>query len=217
VAALGQPQRPGQCGDKRPGTDIRPDIVHSAATTWPGGTCQSQFVPLPEWGYALFAEPNLNGDTRPGGTCQSVSQRLRVSESPGIGPGQPGHVRVAVARASLGRSGCGRQSVSLPGLRVSHDGSRVAARGRGPSGYGLGALHALCACFCETGHGPVTSSRPRSGGVADSCPFNIWNLGDLRYRRSDLRYLRYRYITILHRYRASENDIRYQDTILYSI
>ncbi len=39
---------------------------------------------------------------------------------------------------------------------------------------------------------------------------SIWNLGNARYRTSDLRN---RYITILSRYRASENDLRYRDTI----
>jgi hypothetical protein len=32
----------------------------------------------------------------------------------------------------------------------------------------------------------------------------IWNLGNVRYRTTDLRY---RYITILSRYRTSENDL----------
>ena len=119
----------------------------------PGGTCQFPFVPLPGLGHAHYAEPA--GGKRPGGTCQSVSPSLSR-----FGPGQPGHsswgVRPtgAVARASLGRRGCGRQSVSRQGLRVGRDGSRVAARGRRPSGHGLGALHALSACF-------VFGPRPR--------------------------------------------------------
>jgi hypothetical protein len=44
--------------------------------TRPGGTCQFQSVPLPERGYALFAEPT--GGTRPGGTCQFQSVPLNT-------------------------------------------------------------------------------------------------------------------------------------------
>jgi hypothetical protein len=68
----------------------------------------------------------LSSPSPPGvsGRAVRVSLSVRVSAGPGFGPGQPGQVRVrptgAVARASLGRCGCDRQSVSRPDLRVGH-------------------------------------------------------------------------------------------------
>jgi hypothetical protein len=99
--------------------------------------------------YPSWATPIAPSPPGVRGRAARVLQSVRVLAGLGSGPGRPGPVRVrptwAVARAFLGRRGCGRQSASRPGLRVRRDGSRVAPRGRCPRGRGLGAVRALVA------------------------------------------------------------------------